>query len=291
MTEASPKVLRAREGRRDAEPLVRRRALAVVKRLARVAVRVPRDGRRIVLIFGCQRSGTTMLQQTFLDRSWRVLIIEEHDRRLVGSHTRSGETDWQDYPTVVRRLRRIPFEVVAAKPLVESDRAIELMDASEPVKAIWMLRHYMGVARSNVRRFGVDNPYRDLQPFCSDDPLDWRCRGAVKETRETVIGLMNEGLSPLDAAALFWWARNQLYFEQQLWRDQRIRIIRYERACNCAEEVVKALSNYLEIRLPLASIASKVRPQPDGSEATDLHPDVERLCRKTWDSFAGCPEL
>ena len=41
------------------------------------------DERRIVLIFGCQRSGTTMLQQTFLDRSWRVRILEEHDRRLV----------------------------------------------------------------------------------------------------------------------------------------------------------------------------------------------------------------
>lgn len=232
-----------------------------------------------------------MLQQTFLDRSWRVLIIEEHDRRLVGSHRQPGETDWEDYPAVVRRLRRIPFEVVAAKPLVESDRAIELMDAAEPVKAIWMLRHYMGVARSNLGRFGADNPYRDLQPFYDNDELDWRCRGAAKDTRQTVIELMNERLSPLDAAALFWWARNQLYFEQQLPRDERIRIIRYERACNRSQEVVDALSDYLEIPLPERSIASKVRPESDRSQVTELHPDVERLCRATWDSFAGCPEL
>ncbi len=232
-----------------------------------------------------------MLQQTFLDRSWRVLIIEEHDRRLVGSHPQAEETDWQDYPTVMRRLRRIPFELVAAKPLVESDRAIELMDAAEPVKAIWMLRHYMGVARSNLRRFGVDNPYRDLQPFCDGDLLDWRCRGAAEETRQTVVELMKERLSPLDAASLFWWARNQLYFEQHLGRDERIRIIRYERACNYSEEVVEALSDYLEIPLPQRSIASKVRPEPDGSQVTELHPDIERLCRATWDSFAGCPEL
>lgn len=296
-TEASPKVLGARNGRRDAEPLVRRRALAVVKRLARSVVRVPRDRRRTVLIFGCQRSGTTMVQQTFLDRSWRVLIIEEHDRRLVGGHSQHGDhpqhgdTDWQDYPTVVRRLRRIPFEVVAAKPLVESDRAIQLMDAAEPVKAIWMLRHYMGVARSNLRRFDAENPYRDLQPFCIGDPLDWHSRNASKETCQAVIELMNERLSPLDAAALFWWARNQLYFDQHLWHDERIRIIRYERACNRSEEVAEALSNYVEIRLPVASIVSKVRPQSDGLEPTDLHPGVERLCRKTWDSFAGCPEL
>ena len=291
VSDVSLKLLRARDRHRDEEPLVRRRALAVAKRLARSVVRTPRDQRRMVLIFGCQRSGTTMLQQTFLDRSWRVLIIEEHDRRLVGSDPRAGETAWQDYHTVLGRLRRIPFEVVATKPLVESDRATELMDVAEPVKAIWMLRHYHGVARSNVRRFGEDNPNKDLQPFCSDDPLDWRCRGATKEIRETVTQLMNEGLSPLDAAALFWWARNQLYFEQQLWRDVRVRIIRYERACNYSDEVVAALSNYLEIPLPQSSISLKVRPQPNGSQVTKLHPDVERLCRARWDSFAGCPEL
>ena len=211
----------------------------------------------MVLIFGCQRSGTTMLQQTFLDRSWRILIIEEHDRRLVGAHPPPGETDWQDYPTVVRRLRRIPFEVVAAKPLVESDRAVELMDAAEPVRAVWMLRHYGGVAQSSLRRFGEDNPYLDLQPYCDHDSTDWRSRGASEETRETVIRLMNEGLSSLDAAALFWWARNQLYFDQQLWRDGRIRILRYERACNCSEEVAAALSDFIEIRAAHAPFPPK----------------------------------
>ncbi len=232
-----------------------------------------------------------MLQQTVFDRSWRVLIVEEHDRRVVGNHHERGETAWQDYATVLGRLRRIPFEMVVAKPLVESDRAVELMDTADPVKAIWMLRHYDAVARSNVNKFGLDNPYRDLQPFCDNDPLDWRCRGASKETREMVSGLLSEGLSPLDAAALFWWARNQLYFDQRLRDDARIRILRYERTCNHPAEVVEALSDYVGIALPLRSITSKVRPQPDDREVTDLHPEVDRLCRKTWESFIGCPEL
>ena len=291
VTGPSPKLVRAHDGYRDDEPLIRRRALAMVKHASRSVVPTPRDRRRMVLIFGCQRSGTTMLQQTVFDRSWRVLIVEEHDRRVIGSHHEPGETAWQDYATVVGRLRRAPFELVVAKPLVESDRAVELMNAADPVKAIWMLRHYDGVARSNIHKFGMDNPYRDLQPFCDDDPLDWRCRGATAETRETVSGLMSEGLSALDAAALFWWARNQLYFDQHLRDDERIRILRYERTCNRPTEVVEALSDYVGIALPLSSIASKVRPQPEVREVTDLHPEVERLCRKTWDSFAGCPEL
>jgi hypothetical protein len=284
---ASEKLLAARHKARDDEPLLRRRTRALAKRLARSIVRARPDERRVVLIFGCQRSGTTMLQQTFLDRSWRVLILEEHDHRLIGP----GVTGWQEYSAVQNRIRRLPFEVVAAKPLVESASATALMDAVGAVKALWMLRHYLEVARSNVNRFGMDNPCRDLQPIRSRDVLDWRYRGATEETWETVNALLNGRLTPLDAAALFWWTRNQLYFDQRLWEDDRIRILRYERACNQPGEVVRSLSSHIGLTLPLGSIANRVRAQPPSPSAIELHPDVERLCRKLWESFEGCPEL
>jgi hypothetical protein len=285
---ASPSLLPSRHKDRDEEPLFRRRAWALVKRSARSIVRARPNERRLVLIFGCQRSGTTMLQQTFLDRSWRVLILEEYDRRLVGP---GPEDNWQEYSTVLGRIRRLPFEVVAAKPLVESASATALMDAAGEVRAVWMLRHHAEVARSNVRRFGMDIPYRDLQPIRSRDALDWRYRGATEETRETVTALLNRRLTPYDAAALFWWTRNQLYFDQRLWEDDRIRILRYERACNQPDEVIRSLSDHIGLALPLGSIAPRVRAQPFPPQTRELDPEVERLCRKLWDSFEGCPEL
>jgi len=288
---ASSKLLLSRHKDRDDEPLFRRRTLALAKLFARSIVRARPNERRVVLIFGCQRSGTTMLQQTFLDRSWRVLILEEHDRRLVGPGPGPEETTWQEYSTVLERIRRLPFEVVAAKPLVDSASATALMDAAGTVKAVWMLRHYQGVARSNVRRFGMDNPYRDLQPIRSRDALDWRYRGATEETWETVTALLNRGLTPFDAAALFWWTRNQLYFDQRLREDDRIRILRYERACNQPEEVIRSLSDHIGVALPIGPIASRVRAQTSPPETGELDPDVARLCRKLWDSFEGCPEL
>lgn len=288
---ASSKLLLSRRKGRDEEPLFRRRTLALAKRSARSIVRARPSERRVVLIFGCQRSGTTMLQQTFLDRSWRVLILEEHDRRLVGPGPGPEETTWQEYSTVLGRIRRLPFEVVAAKPLVESASATQLMDAAGPVKAIWMLRHYPEVARSNVSRFGMDNPYRDLEAIRSRDALDWRYRGATEETCETVASLLSRRLTPFDAAALFWWTRNQLYFDQRLAGDGRIRILRYERACNQPGEVVRSLSGHIGVSLPLSSITSRVRAQPLHPTTRELDPDVEQLCRKLWDSFEGCPEL
>ena len=287
----SPKLVPSRSRRRDDEPLFRRRALALAKRLARSVVRARPDERRVVLIFGCQRSGTTMLQQTFLDRSWRVLILEEHDRCLVGPGAGPEETTWQEYSMVLGRIRRLPFEVVAAKPLVESASATALMDAAGTVKAVWMLRPYPDVARSNVSKFGLDNPYQDLQPIRSRDATDWRYRGMTEETWETVTTLLNRRLTPLDAAALFWWTRNQLYFDQRLWEDDRIRILRYERACNQPDEVIQSLSGYIGVPLPIRSITPRVRVRPSPPETRELDPDVDRLCGKLWDSFEGCPEL
>jgi hypothetical protein len=287
----SPKLLPSRHKDRDDEPLFRRRALALVKRSARSIIRARRKERRVLLIFGCQRSGTTMLQQTFLDRSWRVLILEEHDHRLVGPTPGPEETTWQEYSTVMRRIRRLPFEVVAAKPLVESASATALMDAAGAVKAVWMIRRYPEVAQSNVNRFGTDNPYRDLQPICSRDATDWRYRGVTEVAWETVTALLNRRLTPFDAAALFWWTRNQLYFDQRLWEDDRIRILRYERACNQPDEVIRSLSDHIGLALPIDSIAPRVRARPLPAETTELDPEVDRLCRKLWDSFEGCPEL
>jgi hypothetical protein len=230
-----------------------------------------------------------MLQQTLLDRSWRVVILEEHDRRLVGDDD-PEETDWEEDPIVFDRIHRLPFEVVAVKPLVESYRAGDLIRTAGNARGIWMLRHFLDVSRSNLRRFGVGNAHRDLQPFLSGDTRDWRCRGATKETRDTVVEVVKEGLEPLDAAALFWWTRNQLYFDQHLSDNEQVRVLRYERTRSDPEEVIRALSRYIGISLPIHAIVHRVRTQAT-ARVGELHPVVEKLCTKMWESFEGCPEL
>ncbi len=149
---------RSHRRRRDHEPLLERRARSALKRGARRVVPAPADQRRALLVFGCQRSGTTMLQQSLLDRSWRVIILEEHDRRLVRSTDRE-RLRWDSLDLVSARMMALPFELVVAKPLVESHRARELLDSFERAKGIWMLRHYLVVADPDLRRFGTDNGY------------------------------------------------------------------------------------------------------------------------------------
>ena len=56
------------------------------------------------------------------------------------------------------------------------------------------------------------------------------------------------------------------------------------------EEVVRPLSGHIGLALPIGSIAPRVRARPLPPQTTELHPEVDRLCRKLWDSFEGCPE-
>ena len=168
------------KGTRDGEPEANRRARSMVKRLSHSVVRTPQDFRRLVLIFGCHRSGTMLLQQTILDRSGRVSILGEHDRRLVRPCRQENER--QDDVVVLSCIGRLPFEVVAVKPLVESYRVAQLLRSGRRAHGIWMLRHYLDVALSNLVRFGVDNAHQDLKPFLADVSQGWRCRGATDET-------------------------------------------------------------------------------------------------------------
>jgi hypothetical protein len=273
--------------RRDHEPLLERRARSALKQSARHVVPAPADQRRALLVFGCQRSGTTMLQQSLLDRSWRVIILEEHDRRLV----RSSDPErlrWDSLDLVSARMMALPFELVVAKPLVESHRARELLDSFERARGIWMLRHYLVVARSNLRRFGTDNGYRDLRILVEHGPADWR-GAATEEVRKHVAALLTSGLSPLDAAAVFWWARNRLYVDQELWNDDRIRVMRYEVMIEFPQECLEALSEFVGLPLPLSAMKRRIHPAVSGHG--ELRPDVERLCAELLADLENVPDL
>ena len=274
-TSVSPRLLPSRHKDRDEEPLFRRRALALAKRSARSIVRARPDERHVVLIFGCQRSGTTMLQQTFLDRSWRVLILEEHDRRLVGPAPGPEETTWQEYSTVTgtnppspvrgRGSQTAGGERLGHCAHGRRRRGEGGLDDSP-------LPGGRAVQCESIR-YGQPLPGSAADSFPGRDGL--AIQGVTEETWETVTALLNRRLTPFDAAALFWWTRNQLYFDQRLWEDDRIRILRYERACNQPDEVIRSLSDHIGLALPLGSIAPRVRARPLPPETRELDPDVD----------------
>lgn len=273
--------------RRDHEPLLARRVKSALKRGARTLSPAPADQRRALLVFGCQRSGTTMLQQSLLDCSWRAVILDEHDRRLVRADD-PERLRWDGLDLVSARMMALPFELVVAKPLVESHRVRELLGRFDRARGIWMLRHYLPVARSNLRRFGTGNGHRDLRLLVESGTANWR-GAATGAVRDRVAALLASGLSPLDAAAVFWWARNQLYMDQELGDDDRIKVMRYEVMIECPQESLEALSEFVGLRLPMKAMKRRIRPA--AAAHGELRPDIEELCSGLLEKLENVPDL
>lgn len=242
----------------------------------------PPDRRRVLLIFGCQRSGTTMLQHTFLGRSRRILILGEHDNRLVCADPE--RIKWRPLPEVAAQIRRLPFELVVAKPLVESHRVLQILDVLPTARAIWLLRSYRDVALSNIRKFGLANGFNDIRRVMEGSAADWRRAGASDYTIRTLADLRRLDLTSLDAAALFWWARNRLFYEQNLQCDRRVLVLRYEALLRDPDSCLVRVRGHVgfehDLRSPVNRIRGKRHPP-----AAPLSAPVEALCAELWSEF------
>ncbi|MCB1184556.1 hypothetical protein KDM41_14090 [bacterium] len=181
--------------------------------------------KHVVFIFGCQRSGTSLLSHLFrLD--WDTITYDEMSP-LSTSDPEGFRLN--PLPEVRARIAADRAPLVVCKPLVESQNAIRILDAVPGSRAIWMFRDYRGVVRSNLRFFGPDNGRRDLAPILGGSGTDWRSEGLEAADSAAARSLLGEGASGEDAAALFWYFRNILAFRQGLDRDERVQFCDYDR--------------------------------------------------------------
>jgi hypothetical protein len=223
-----------------------------------------------------------MLQQTFLDRSRRILILEEHDKRLVCADPE--RIKWRPLPDVAAQIRRLPFELVVAKPLVESHRVLQILDVLPTARAIWLLRSYRDVALSNVRKFGLANGFDDIRRVMEGSGTDWRRAGASDYTIGTLADFRRLDLTSLDAAALFWWARNRLFFEQNLQCDRRVLLLRYEALLRDPNTCLARVRDHVGFAHTLGTPGNHIRPNRH-LPAAPLSASVEALCAELWLEF------
>src|SRR5690606_31558450 len=109
-----------------------------------------------------------------------------------------------------------------------SQNARRLIEAIPGLKAIWLFRRYADVASPDLKLFGPRNGIDNLRPIAANDPEDWRCENLGAATRRVIESFFDEDMSPYDAAALFWYVRNALLFEQRLDEEPSVLLVRYE---------------------------------------------------------------
>ncbi len=187
---------------------------------------------------------------------------------------------FNDLDEVLKMMSGGAASLVVSKPLVESHRVIDLLDLFPNSYAIWMYRHYNDVVSSNLKRWGDDNGFSDLQPIVDNDQSNWRAVDLDPEARELISTKMQGELTPADAAALFWYSRNTHYFRQNLRADSRVLLYRYENVVTDPPLAFEEMYRFFGQDFPGDTILSQISATSVGKGShVELSPDVEELCQ------------
>jgi len=235
--------------------------------------------KKLLLINGCQRSGTTMMLRIF-ERDMQSRVFGEFSTL---SSRDVHKIRLNPLPDVADTIEQCPASLIVMKPLVETQHLRKILDFFPQARSVWMYRHYKDVAYSNLKNFGDSNGVDDLRSIAEDRTDDWRSENVNPEVRKLVKSLFSEDMHSLDAAALFWYVRNQLYFDQQLSDHPRVRLFKYEELVNQPEEQMREVYDFAGARYPGASILERVSASSVG-KGQNIHLDTEvtRLCEEMW---------
>lgn len=207
----------------------RTRAKAALARRAWVKANpVVPGGARAVFVVGVQRSGTNMLTSG-LDAMPEVEVHNENDKKVF------ERFQLKSHQVVLDTVAASRHQVVLFKPICDSHDTDKLLDlfggAANPARALWAYRAVDDRVRSAVTKFGDVNQQvmariakegirdGDIRgprevPERSEDASwgGWQTGGMTPEVLEAVRSCDPASLDANSGAALFWWARNSLYF-------------------------------------------------------------------------------
>jgi len=234
----------------------------------------------VVAIFGCQRSGTTLLLE-LLERDKRVRAFEEEYSAV--SRIDQQKIRLDPLPMVQQVIDHCHAPIIVMKPLVETQNAPEILRFFTGSKGLWMHRHYRDVCASNLRLFGQNNGISDFKQILSGDQKNWRSQGVPEHILETITPFNKEDISEHDAAALFWYVRNSLFYERELDRHPQMLMIRYNDLVSSPECQLQRLYRFLEVDFSEEIDFSDVHPRSIGKgRSVSLSPAIENLCKSMY---------
>lgn len=254
---------------------------ALNKQLYQMSKYQPGERNALLFILGCQRSGTTLMLQIF-ERDLNTKIYGEFS--VLSSEDKERHIRLNALPKVKETIDQERAPLIILKPLVETQNAPTLLDYFKDAKVLWMYRHYKDVASSNVSRFGPQNGVRNLRTIVERDPKNWRSENVPEAMREIVVKHFSEEMSPYDAAALFWYVRNNFFFEFNLDKNPKMIMCKYEDLATDPSTIMKGVYDFLGCTFPGESVITKVHASSvKKGRKLDLKPEIEALCEEMWD--------
>ena len=244
------------------------------------------NNNKVLIILGCQRSGTSLIYWIF-ERDFNTKIYRE--KSLLNNRDHEGLRLNPTYQ-ILKEFSKYDKKLIVIKPLVESQNANLLLHRIPNSKIIWMYRNYNDVVLSNIKAFGINNGINDIKPIVNNNRKNWRCQRVSKETQSIINKYFSTTMNPFDAAALFWFVRNRFFFEQRLDQNKNVMLCRYEDLVYQPEPVVKNIYDFIGYHYPGKRITNGIHTKSVGKGCkVNLSPKISQLCdeilRKLEDNY------
>lgn len=234
----------------------------------------------VVCIAGCQRSGTSLLSHVFrLDLD----AVTYDEVSPLSSQDKVQHLRLNPLPGVAARVLADRAPLVVLKPLVESQNLGVVLDIFPRARGIWLFRDFRDVAASSVHFFSAAVGHQDLEPILQGQSRSWKAEHLDPRIVAQIKALYRPAGGPHDAAALFWLARNSLFFSRGLDRDPRVRLCHYDRLVTRPAVEVRRLYDFIGRPYPGDRILGDIftRSRGRGLEL-ELSPPVAEACGLLW---------
>ncbi len=199
---------------------------------------VKRTEQKHVFVGGMQRSGTNMLMD-ILEKSLETDVYHERDPRAFDNY------QMRDLSVIDKLSDKSKAPVFIIKALCELQDLSDLMKHYQPAKTLWIVRDYNDVVASMMKSFG--NMEKQVLRILHKNSTEWLGRGMTESTRSLLTPLAQPGMGNTSAAAMQWYFRNVLFFDQQFEQNQQVMLISYEDLVKQPEIQVQKICRFLEI--------------------------------------------
>ena len=227
-----------------------------------------------VHLVGVQRSGTNMLVRG-LERSPEFEVRNENDGDAFERFQLRPD------PVIRDLVMRSGHRYVLLKPLCDSHRVGEILDTlgtPSHGRAIWAYRDVDGRVRSALAKFGTNN-LEVLGEIAAGRGRDrWQARGLSPENLALIESFDYAAMTPESAAALFWYVRNSLYFEQGLDARSDVALASYDRFLADPDANMRALCAFLDFPFHSALSAHIERREAPERRPLDIDPAIRQRC-------------
>jgi hypothetical protein len=224
-----------------------------------------------------------MMNEIF-DRDWRSRAYGE-DGGLARGWGRGTRFRWRPLEEVRSIFASERASFLVAKPLVESQHILSILDFFPGSRAIWMYRHFEGVIDSNLKRFGPDPIRYNLRGIIDPELGDhWFGEKVSDRTKEIVRRFYAGDAALEDLQALGWYARNVIYFDRELPGNPRVRLCRYEDMVSDPAKEMEELYRFFGVDFPGPQITRFVhRKSVRKGRGMRLQPEIRTLCQDLLD--------